>query len=95
MYIILKNEVLDCIVDSFQEFLYFKFDFYIEKSEQGGKSFYIRSKDYKIYMDKTYKLFSYGNEWKDDEIIQDFSVTQLGKFSCKFGYQIYKSGLVN
>lgn len=95
MYIVLKNDGLDCIVNSFQEFLYFKFDFYIEKSEQGSKSFYIRSKDYKIYMDKTYKLFSYGNEWKDNEIIQDFSVTQLKNFSRRFGFKIYKSELVN
>lgn len=95
MYIILKNNGLDCIVHSFQEFLFLRFDFYIEKSEQGSKNLYIRSKDYEIYIDKTYKLFSYSNQWEDNEILQDFSVTRLGKFSRRFGYKIYKSELVN
>lgn len=91
MYIVLKNDGLDCIVDNIEEFLYLRFDFYIE-----NRQFYIRPKDASLYVNKNYRnLRSYTDEFTNQEIIRDVIKNELLRFCKSYNYKIFKSEPIN
>ena len=89
MYLItVYDTILVGKYDSLRDFLFHRFEFKIEEGQ-----FFIRPKNYKIYVNKDFELMSvsYSKEhFTDDDIISDFSRCYLSKYAKRYDYQIYK-----
>lgn len=88
MYLItVYDTILVGKYDSLRDFLFDRFEFKIEEGQ-----FFIRPKNYEIYVNKDFELImSYNKEqFTDDDIISDFSRCYLSKYAKRYNYKIYK-----